>query len=216
MSEHIEIRAGLTGVIATPSSPTKHGVVVVHEWHGLVPSVKAIVDRFASEGFLAIAVDHYHGQVADDDARAGQLMQAMVTREAVGEIAEAVALLRARGCTSVGVIGFCMGGALAFAAATAVDGLSCAVPFYGIPVAEYWDAAKMRAPIQAHFVKVDAWAKVERAEKLQAEIRARGGHMDLFVYDAAHAFMRADDPKVYSAQASAAAWPRAVEFLRAH
>jgi carboxymethylenebutenolidase len=202
--------------LAEPSSPTKHGVVVIHEWHGLVPSVKAIADRFAAEGFLAIAPDHYHGQVATDDARAGQLMQAMVTRDAVAEIAQAVTFLRDRGCTSVGVIGFCMGGALAFAAAAAVEGLTCAVPFYGIPIAEYWDAAKMRVPIQAHFVRVDNWAKAERAEEMQKQIRARGGHMDLFVYDAPHAFMRADDPKVHNAEAAAAAWPRALDFLRSH
>jgi hypothetical protein len=55
---------------------------------------------------------------------------------------------------------------LRWSAASAVEGLSCVVPFYGIPLAEYWDAAKMRVPIQAHFAKNDDWAKAERAEQL--------------------------------------------------
>lgn len=195
---------------------TKHGVVVIHEWHGLVPSVHAIVERFVAEGFEAIAPDLYGGEVATDDAQAGQLMQQLVTRDALATIAASVAELKGRGCTSIGVIGFCMGGAMTFAAATAVDGIACAVPFYGIPVAEYWDAAKIRVPVQAHFAKVDNWAKAERAAELAAAVNARGGSMELFVYDAPHAFMRAGDPKVYNADAAATAWSRALAFLRAH
>ena len=72
------------------------------------------------------------------------------------------------------------------------------------------------APIQAHFAKKDDWAKASVAEEIQKTVRAGGGSMDLFVYDAGHAFMRASDPQVYEPNSARAAWDRAVEFLRKH
>lgn len=215
MTQTIEIGSGLHGALATPKSGTGPGLVVVHEWHGLNDGTRHLVDRFAAEGFVALAPDLYHGQVATDDARAGELMHAMKTSDAVAAIAATVKALKARGCEKVGIVGFCMGGAMAFAAASAVDGLACAVPFYGIPVAEYWDASKIRVPIQAHFAKVDGWAKADKAEALAEAVNARGGKMELHVYDAGHAFMREGDPKVYDAASAKVAWPRAVTFLHA-
>lgn len=216
MAETVEIGAGLSGALATPKGGAGPGLVVVHEWHGLNDGVRALVDRFADEGFVALAPDLYRGEVAKDDERAAALMQGLKTSAAMVDVGAAVKLLRARGCAKVGIVGFCMGGAMAFAAASAVDGLACAVPFYGIPVAEYWDASKIRVPIQAHFAKVDGWAKAEKAEELARAVSARGGRMELHVYDAGHAFMRAGDPKVYDAAAAKTAWPRAVGYLRAH
>jgi carboxymethylenebutenolidase len=216
MTETIQIRAGVNAAIAAPAGSATGGVVVIHEWHGLNDSVRAIVDRLAADGFLALAPDLYHGEVTTDDSRAASLMQALKTSAALDDVAACVQLLHARGCAKVGVIGFCMGGAMAFAAATTVDAVTCAVPFYGIPVADYWDAARMRVPIQAHFARHDDWAKPERAEQLAREVTQRGGHMELFVYDAGHAFMRSTDPKVFNAAAAATAWTRMLEFLRSH
>jgi len=215
MTEAIEIRSGLSGALAMPKAGTRAGVVVIHEWHGLNASVRGLVDRFAAEGFAALAPDLYHGGVANDDERAGALMHALKTSVAMDEIGASVRTLVARGCAKVGVVGFCMGGAMAFAAASAVDGLACAVPFYGIPTPEYWDAAKIRVPIQAHFAKVDGWAKADKAEALASAVNARGGRMELFVYDAGHAFMREGDARVYDAAAAKTAWSRAVSYLRA-
>lgn len=217
MTETIHIRPGLDGVLAKPAGGGTHGgVIVIHEWHGVNDSVRSLVDRFAAEGFVAIAPDLYHGEVAHDDTRAAELMNQLETSAALHDITATAQFLHAQGCKKVGIVGFCMGGAMAFAAATAVEGLSCAVPFYGIPVAAYWDAAKMRVPIQAHFAKHDGWAKADRAEALAHGVTQRGGHMELFTYDAGHAFMRANDPKVYDAKAAGTAWPRAVKFLHDH
>lgn len=216
MSETIEIRAGLRAAAAGPASASA-GVVVVHEWHGLNDSVRAIVDRLGAEGFAALAPDLYHGEVATDDARAAELMNALETAKALEDIAAAVTHLRQRGCSKVGIIGFCMGGAMAFASAAAVDGLACAVPFYGIPVVRYWDATKLtRVPLQAHFSKTDQWAKPARAEEMARAVNAAGGHMELFLYDAPHAFMRAGDPAVHVPAAAAEAWTRSLAFLRTH
>ncbi|MEI8257357.1 MAG: dienelactone hydrolase family protein, partial [Deltaproteobacteria bacterium] len=192
------------------------GLIVIHEWHGLNESVRALVDRFAAEGFVALAPDLYRGEVAADDGRASELMQALETRDVMDQIAECVAALKARGCKAVGVVGFCMGGAMAFASASAVDGLACAVPFYGIPTANYWDPSKVRVPVQAHFARQDAWASAERAETFARGVIENGGEMELHVYDAGHALMREGDPKVYDPTSARAAWTRAIAFLREH
>jgi carboxymethylenebutenolidase len=217
MTTRIEIRQGLHGELALPESSDRAPcVIVVHEWHGLNDSVKKLAERFATEGFVALAPDLYRGQIATDDARAAELMNALSTSEAMDDLSAAVSTVNGnpRSNGKVGVVGFCMGGAMAFAAACAVDGIACAVPFYGIPVAQYWDAAKIRVPIQAHFAKHDGWAKPERAQALAEQVRARGGSMDLHVYDAGHAFMRAGDPLAYHPESAGLAWVRTLAFLR--
>ncbi|MCS6856625.1 MAG: dienelactone hydrolase family protein [Deltaproteobacteria bacterium] len=203
--------------LATPkgvdSSP---GVVVIHEWWGLNDNIRRMAERFASEGFTAIAPDLYGGVVTSDPNEAARLMQSLDTEHALTLIRASVEELARRTGRKVGVTGFCMGGALSFAAAASIDGLACAVPFYGIPKDEYFDAAKMRCPIQAHFAKEDAWARADRAQALAEAIRARGGVMELYVYDAGHAFMREGDPSVYKEEAAKVAWERAIAFLRKH
>jgi carboxymethylenebutenolidase len=192
------------------------GLVVVHEWWGLNDAFVAFASRFAAEGFTVLAPDLYDGRVATDGAGAGALMQAMKTERAMEMVAACTAELARRTGRKVGVTGFCMGGALAFAAATSLDGLACAVPFYGIPRADYFDATKVRCPIQAHFAKEDDWAQPDRARAFADAVTKHGGTMELHVYDAGHAFMREGDPSVYSAEQSAIAWDRSLAYLHAH
>jgi carboxymethylenebutenolidase len=209
----------LSGAIAEPAG-TAHvgGLVVIQEWHGLNDQMKGKVDRFAKEGFLALCPDLYHGKVASNDQDAATLMNQLDWGKAVPEIGAAAAYLRghARSDGKVAVLGFCMGGALAFAAALNVDGLACAVPFYGLPQISPDQLAKIRIPVQAHFAKRDEWAKASVAEEIQKKIRAAGGHMDLYVYDAGHAFMRETDPSKYDAPSAKLAWERTLDFLRKH
>jgi carboxymethylenebutenolidase len=143
-------------------------------------------------------------------------MMQLDKKKAVAEIGDATAFLRghARGNGKVGVAGFCLGGALTFAAARYVDGLAAAVPFYGLPDVSVDELAKVRIPIQAHFARKDDWAKASVAEEIQRKVRSNGGQMDLFVYESGHAFMRATDPQVYDPANAKIAWDRAVEFLK--
>ncbi|HEX8791202.1 MAG TPA: dienelactone hydrolase family protein [Polyangiaceae bacterium] len=209
----------VAGAIAAPAGTAKAGgLVVIQEWHGVNDQMKGKVDRFAKEGFLSLCPDLYHGKVATNDQDAAALMNGLDWGRAVQDIGGAVAHLRAHArCNGkVGVLGFCMGGALAFAAALNVDGLSCAVPFYGLPSIPPDQLAKIKIPVQAHFAKRDEWAKASVAEEVQTKIRAAGGQMDLYVYDAGHAFMRETDPSKYDAPSADAAWKRALDFLRKH
>jgi carboxymethylenebutenolidase len=223
MTTHVTFtsKAGgqLGGALAEPAGAGKvGGLVVIQEWHGITDQIKGKVERFAREGYLAIAPDLYHGQVAKNDEQAQKLMGELDFPRAVGEIGDAAAHLRAhaRSNGKVGVLGYCMGGALSFMAAFHLEGIACAVPFYGLPHVPPEKFAKVKTPIQAHFAKRDDWAKASVAEQVKSAVESGGGHMELFVYDAGHAFMRDGDPSKFDEAASKAAWPRVLEFLKKH
>ena len=178
--------------------------------------MKRMAARFAAEGFIALAVDLYDGRVATDAPEAMQLSSALKTPDAVRIIAAAAEALRAlpRSNGKVAVTGFCLGGAMAIAAACGVPGLAAAVPFYGIPRAEYVDWSRCEAPILGHYGAKDPIIAAERPQALADAARAAGRSFELHLYDAGHAFMREADDAVYDAPSAAQAWERTVAFLR--
>lgn len=210
-----EISGELAEPAGTDKAPT---VVLVQEWWGINDHVKDLATRLSKEGFLVLAPDLYHGKVAKDATEAEKLMAGLDTMKAVGDIAGAVDHLRshARSNGKVGVVGFCMGGALSFASACHIPGLDAVVPFYGVPAADKVDYAKVTAPIMAHFAKTDEWATVEKAEEIKAELARHGRSMELFVYDAQHAFVNDTRPDVYDAANAKLAWDRTVAFFKKH
>ena len=121
---------------------------------------------------------------------------------------------RPRSNGRVAVTGFCLGGAMAIAAACAVPGLAAAVPFYGIPKPEYVDWSRCEAPILGHYGAKDPMIAMERPQALADAARAAGRSFALHFYDAGHAFMREGDPSAYDAPSASQAWERTVAFLR--
>jgi carboxymethylenebutenolidase len=207
------------GALAEPPGSTRAGgVVVVQEWWGLSDYIRSTCDRFAEAGFVGLAPDLFDGKKPKTVEEAGQLMTALDKKNAVEQIASAVAFLKSQPrCNGkVAVVGFCMGGALTLASARYADGISAAVPFYGVPELPMDEYAKVRVPILAHFAKKDEWAKASVAEEIQKRVQAGGGRMELFVYDAGHAFMRDTDPHVHDAAAARLAWDRTIQFLKTH
>ncbi len=94
------------------------GVLVIQEWWGLNPQLKGVADRLAAEGFVALAPDLYHGELAGHDEmdKAGQLMNSLPPERAARDMSGAITALLERPETTgdaVGVVGFCMGGMLA-------------------------------------------------------------------------------------------------------
>lgn len=207
------------GALAEPAGAQKVGsVVVLQEWWGVNDHIRSLCDRFAAAGLLALAPDLFGGKRPKTTEEAGQTMAALDKTKAVAQIGDAVAFLKsqARSNAKVAVVGFCMGGALTFASARYVDGIAAAVPFYGIPDLPMGEYSKIRVPIQAHFAQRDDWAKPAVAEQIAEKIRTGGGKIDLFIYDAGHAFMRDTDPQVYVSDAAKTAWDRAIAFVGAH
>src|SRR5262249_35731234 len=140
------------------------------------------------------------------------------TANAVKEIAGAVAFLKEhpRSTGKIGVMGFCMGGAMSFASACHIEGLSAVVPFYGIPPADKVDYAKVTAPIMAHVAKKDEWVTVAKIEAIKKQLDERGHPMEVHVYDADHAFVNNTRPEVYDAANAKLAWDRTVAFFKKH
>jgi carboxymethylenebutenolidase len=193
------------------------GVIVIHEWWGLNDSVRRTCTRLGAEGFLALAVDLYDGRVTADAGVARAYAEALRTPDAVDVVAGAADRLRshARGNGTAGVIGFCLGGAMALAAACAVDALGAVVPFYGIPLAKQADWSRLSAPVLAHFGTRDPYVPDEKVDALEVAMRAAGVDLTLHRYDAGHAFMRLGDD-AYDETVAPLAWARTVDFLRLH
>src|SRR5829696_4149867 len=116
------------GYLVAPTDGRGPGVVVVQEWWGLVDHIKDVADRFAADGFVALAPDLYHGAQAQSPDEAEKLRMALDVARAGGDLRGAAAYLLAHDAVrpkKVGVVGFCMGGQLAlFAAAEHADVVS--------------------------------------------------------------------------------------------
>lgn len=200
---------------ASPSSgEMAPALVVIQEWWGLNDQIKQTADRLAAEGYRALVPDLYRGQLATTPDLAQSLMKSLDWGDAVQQdIQGAVQYLSASG-SKVGVIGFCMGGALTLIAAARLSGLDAAVCFYGIPPKEAADPAQIRVPLQAHFATHDDWCTPELVGQLEDQLKSGQVIHDLYRYDAQHAFMNEHRPEVYDPEAARTAWQRSLAFLK--
>lgn len=108
------------------------GLVVIQEWWGLNLSIIHTTDKIAAQGFTCLTPDLFRGKVAKDTEEAGHLLTGLDWDSAVEDIDAAAEHLHSLGCKKVGVIGFCMGGALSIAAITTSKHIHAAAPFYGV------------------------------------------------------------------------------------
>jgi carboxymethylenebutenolidase len=208
------------GYLSVPEGGSGPGVVVIQEWWGLVDHIKDLCDRFAAEGFVALAPDLYRGETTSEPDEAGKLMMTMNIERAAKDMSGAVDEVARRSGTGggVGVTGFCMGGGLALmVAAQRGDLVRAVVPFYGlIP----WEGAQpdytqMRAAVQGHYAEKDDYFGPEAVAGLEKQLDAAGVEHELFIYPGAdHAFFNDTRPEVYDAAAAEQAWSRTLEFFR--
>jgi carboxymethylenebutenolidase len=223
MGEMIEFPANgheTSGYLAVPSSGNGPGLLVIQEWWGLVDHIKDVCDRFAGEGFVALAPDLYHGVATKSPDEAGKLFMALNVAKAGADLRGAADALLARPeVTSprVAVVGFCMGGQLAlYAAAEYPDRIAASVDFYGIHPNVRIDPARLRVPVLCHFGTRDNSVKEADARTLVKSIEDAGGAIEAHHYDAGHAFFNDTRPTVYDQACAATAWQRTLAFLRNH
>jgi carboxymethylenebutenolidase len=214
--ERTAVGNDLTLDIALPAALPAPAVLVVHEWWGVNDDIRDHCRSLASAGFLAVAVDLYRGEVARDEARARALAGALDTAQAMRDLTAAVRHLAGDPrAGSIGIIGFCLGGAMALAAAGHVEGLSAAAVFYGLPKARWIDPARVRIPVQGHFGARDASIPSEKPRLVFQTLASGGVDVELHVYDAGHAFLRRGG-EAYDEAAATAAWSRLIAFLHRH
>jgi carboxymethylenebutenolidase len=208
------------GYLATPESGKGPGVVVIQEWWGLVPHIEDVADRFAAAGFVALAPDLYHGDVARSPDEAGKLMMALNIPQTERDLRGAIQYLlnhEATGGASVGTVGFCMGGALSLYAASKNEQVGACVVFYGIHPKVEPDFERLRAPVLGFFAERDQFVPPDAVRALEAKLKEHGKRVEVHIYpDADHAFFNDTRHEVYDREAAADAWRRTVEFFREH
>lgn len=204
--------------VAKPASGSGPGVVVVQEWWGLVPHIKDLCDRLANEGYVALAPDLYHGQLATDPGEALKLMGGLNLEQAGKDLTGAIAALKQQGASGqkVGTVGFCMGGKLAILAATLSNDVGACVDFYGVSPAEP-DYSKLQGPVLLLCGDQDHMATPDALGQQRDAIKAAGKQAELVVYPGCdHAFMNDTRTPVYNADAAKDGWTKMLALFKAN
>jgi carboxymethylenebutenolidase len=206
-----------SGYLALPKGKGP-GVVVIQEWWGLVPHIKDLADRFAAEGFVALAPDLYHGQTAKSPDEAGKLMMALKIDEAERDLRGAIRHVLSHPQTAgkqAGVVGFCMGGALSLFAASKNPDVGTCVVFYGGHPNVKPDLAALKAPVLGLYAEKDGFVTPETARKLEGDLKALGKSVEIHIYPGIdHAFFNDTRPQVYNKEAAQDAWSRTIKFFK--
>ena len=209
-----------SGYLAIPDKGTGPGVLVIQEWWGLVDHIKDVCDRFANEGYVALAPDLYHGKTTRSPDEAGKLMMAMQIDEAEKDLRGAIKLLinhEASTADKVGTVGFCMGGALSLYAATKNPQVGACVVFYGGHPNVKPDLANLQAPMLGIYAERDGSVTPESVRELERQLKALGKSVEVNIYPGVdHAFFNDQRADVYNAKAAADAWRRTIEFFAKH
>jgi len=210
------------GYLATPESGSGPGTIVLQEWWGLEAHIKDVCDRFAREGFFALAPDLFRGETTDQPDEAEQKMMALSMDQAERDMRGAVDFLAEQDGYQgerVGSVGFCLGGGLAVWAATANQKVGAAVSYYYVMPHGKPDFSKLAAPLLGHFGTADDFVPVDDAKALREEIaEASDRPVDFEFYEGAgHAFFN-DTNRLgtYDKEAAEASWQRTIEFLRSN
>ena len=206
------------GYLASPASGKGPGVIVIQEWWGLVPHIKTVADRFAAEGFSALAPDMYHGQTASEPDGAGKLFMALNIGQAEKDLQGATTYLKAHSSTAqVGAVGFCMGGQLALFAATLDASIGACVNFYGIHPNVKPDYRKLSGPVLGLYAEKDGFVTPDVAKGVDKAIKDAGKSSAIHIYPGVnHAFFNDERPDAYDKSAAADAWKRTLAFFRQH
>jgi carboxymethylenebutenolidase len=226
MAETVEFKSNgstASGYLVKPASGSGPGVLVIQEWWGLDSGIKEMAERLGKAGFVALAPDLYHGQVAGHDEmdKASHLMQSLPPDRAGRDMSGAVDYLanhKAVTSPGIGVVGFCMGGMLSFIiAANRPDKVKALVPFYGFPQGPAEpDWSKLSAVISGHMAEHDDYFSPAAAHALEAKLRGMGKKVTLKVHPGTgHAFMAPHNALgTLNEKLAAQIWPEVVSFLK--
>lgn len=208
-SDHHELAA----YRAEPQGKPKGGIVVAQEIFGVNSHIRNICDRLAAAGYVAVAPalfdrfvrDFESGYSPEEVAHARTYLGQIDWDKMLLDIAAGVQDVQSAG--PVGVVGFCMGGSVAYLAATRLPGISAAVAFYGGQIVKHADE-KPECPVQMHFGDQDAGIPMSDVEI----IRQKRTDTEIHVYPAGHGF-NCDERASYHEASAKLAWQRTLDFL---
>lgn len=222
MGESVKLRAEdgfeLDAYVARPAGEPVAGLVVVQEAFGVNSHIRSVTDGWAQDGFLAVAPALFDrmergvelGYTPEDLQKGITLARGGNTNDYVKDVAAALDYIRRETAKKAGVIGYCLGGSMAWLAATRLDP-DVAVGYYGGQIPAY-AAERPRAPIMLHFgLKDDHIPK----DVIDAKVHAAYPEIPIFWYEAGHGF-NCNDRASFSPEAAKLARERSLEFLKQH
>ena len=208
----------ISGYLATPAAgrPTA-GIIVIHEWWGLNDNIRAMTRRLAGEGYAALAVDLYQGEVAENRDQAMQLV--MGVRERVPAVEENLRRAHAYlsetvGVGKIGVIGWCFGGGWSLRTALLLgDDIDATVIYYGRLITERSQLESLRSPVLGIFGALDEGIPVTTVREFQTLLDGLGKDVSIHIYEGAdHAFANPSGTR-YNKNAATDAWSRTLGFF---
>ncbi|MBR0794047.1 dienelactone hydrolase family protein [Bradyrhizobium jicamae] len=202
---------------ADPAGAPKGAVVVIQEIFGVNHHIRSVCDRLASERYVAVAPSIFDritpnfqsGYSPDEIANARKFVANPDWAAMLRDTQAAIDPVTSAG--PVGIIGFCLGGSVAYAAATKLDGLTAAVGYYGGAIARFADD-KPRVATQLHFGEKDAGIPLSDVEI----IKTKRPEVEVFVYPGAQHGFHCDERASYDKASADIAWPRSLAFFAKH
>jgi carboxymethylenebutenolidase len=202
---------------ADPTGAPKGAIVVIQEIFGVNHHIRSVCDRLAAEGYVAVAPAIFDriepnftsGYSPDEVANARKFVANPDFPAMLRDTQAAIDAVKDLG--AVGIIGFCLGGSVAYAAATKLSGLAAAVGYYGGAIVRFADD-KPAVPAQLHFGEKDAGIPLSDVET----IKAKRPEVEVFIYPGAQHGFHCDERASYDAASADIAWPRSMAFFAKH
>ena len=221
MGQDIKLKASddfeLGAYRADPSGAPKGAVVVIQEIFGVNHHIRGVCDRLADEGYVAIAPAIFDrvepvftsGYSPDEITVARKFVANPDWAAMLRDTQAAIDAVSSTG--PVGTIGFCLGGSIAYAAATKLTGLSATIGYYGGAIARFADD-QPKVPTQLHFGEKDAGIPLSDVET----IKAKRPDVEVFIYPGAQHGFHCDERASYDKTSADIAWPRSMAFFAMH
>ena len=200
-------------------------VVVSQHGGGVDQFIRDMTDRLAAEGYAAAAPNLFHRLTGDALADRSKRVQQLSDPEIVSDINATVDFLRNQSAVNgerIGITGFCMGGRVAWLAASTNPHFKAVVPYYGGNIMVPWGQAAqapfnltpgIKCPVLFHFGEIDENPSQADMRTLDDELTRLGIDHHFYTYPGAdHAFMDYTAAR-YQKVASEISWPRTLDFF---
>ncbi len=205
-----------TAYVDRPMDDINTGVILIHEWWGINQHIRDLARRYADEGYNCIAPDLFRGRVTEDPEEASALMHGLAMEDGLETIRKAMDAARDSYSIDQFVItGYCMGGTFALRAACEIPDLKAAAAFYG-DIPEEGVLKKLKVPTLFIAGKRDNWITPEKVNGLSEAAKKHELPVEVFSYDADHAFFNDTRPQVYDEEAAKDAWQKVLWHFRTY
>jgi carboxymethylenebutenolidase len=204
----------VSAALALPAATKAPAVMLIHEWWGLNDQIKSVAREFANEGYVALAIDLYGGNVATTPDAARGYMKQLDARTATETVAAWISWLRAhaRGNGKVATVGWCFGGGWSLNASIAAP-VDATVIYYGNVAKGADDLKPLKGPVLGHFATLDKFINRDMVGGFEAAMAAAGKSLEVHWYEADHAFANPTQSRYDEADARQS-WQQTLAFLK--